>query len=100
MHQDWVMWLYTLIVRGVISCNHTIHLEINVIYIIYGQIHVAWWVYNILSSSWYEEHTSLSTVVPLLEDTLERTPFYKGHKFFAASSVNACGAPSHQMTPL
>ncbi len=28
-------------------------------------------------------------VVPLLKDTLERTPLYNGHKFWAASTVNA-----------
>ena len=29
-----------------------------------------------------------------------RTLLYKGHNFLAASTVNACGAPSHQRTPL
>ncbi len=37
-----------------------------------------------------------NTVVPLLKDTLERTPLCKGHKFLAASTVNAYAAPSHQ----
>ena len=32
--------------------------------------------------------------------SLERTPQYKGHKCLAASTVNACGDPSHQRTPL
>ncbi len=32
--------------------------------------------------------------------SLERTPLYKGHKFLASSTVNACGAPSHVVTPL
>ncbi len=52
----------------------------------------SWWLW-----SWY---VICCTVVPLLKDTLERTPLYKGHKFLAASTVNACGAPSHQRTPL
>ncbi len=30
--------------------------------------------------------------------SLERTPHDKGHKFLTASTVNACGAPSHQRT--
>ncbi len=34
------------------------------------------------------------------QDTLERTPLYKWHKFLATSTVNACGAPSHQRTLL
>ncbi len=38
--------------------------------------------------------------VPLLKDTLERTPLYKGHKLLAAGTGNACDAPSHQRTPL
>ena len=32
--------------------------------------------------------------------SLERTPLYKGNTFLAASTVNACGALSHQRTPL
>ncbi len=32
--------------------------------------------------------------------SLERTPLSKGHKFLTASTRNACGAPSHQRTPL
>ena len=35
----------------------------------------------------------------VVKDTLERTPLYKRHKFLAASTVNACGALSHQ-TPV
>ncbi len=43
--------------------------------------------------------SKLHTVVPLLKDSLERTPLYKGHKFLVASTVNVCGVPSHQRTP-
>ncbi len=32
--------------------------------------------------------------------SLDRTPLYKGHKVLAASTVNACDAPSHQRTHL
>ncbi len=39
-------------------------------------------------------------MVPLLNDTLERTPFKKGHIFLAVSAINACNAPSHQRAPL
>ena len=32
--------------------------------------------------------------------SLERIHIYEGHKFLAASTVNACGSTSHQRTPL
>ncbi len=41
-----------------------------------------------------------NTVVPLLKDTLKRTPLYKGHNFWAPSTINVCHAPSYQRTPL
>ncbi len=35
-----------------------------------------------------------------IQNTLEKTPFSKGHKFLATSTMNACAGPSNQGTRL